>query len=99
MSGWREYGTDDTLRNTLTVEVCEEVDMMEVWCECERSIDQGWSGEPWCVARTLKEKGAVFADLLSSVGLSDGCTIRGGVQSVIVICYLLGGHVTRGGME
>jgi hypothetical protein len=25
------YDTDDTLRNTLTVEVSEQVDMMEVW--------------------------------------------------------------------
>ena len=25
------YDTDDTLRNTLTVEVSEQVDMMKVW--------------------------------------------------------------------
>ncbi len=41
MSECGEYGTDNTLRNTFTVEVCEEVDMMEVWCECERSIKGG----------------------------------------------------------
>jgi hypothetical protein len=26
-----DYDTDDTLGNTLTVEVSEQVDMMEVW--------------------------------------------------------------------
>ena len=31
------YDTDDTLRNALTVEVSEQVDMMEVWWRKRRS--------------------------------------------------------------
>jgi hypothetical protein len=73
MSGCRECCTDDTLGDTLTVEVREEVDMMEV----------------------LQEKGAMRADLLSSVGLSDGGAVGGGVYGVIGIRYLLGRHVKR----
>ena len=52
------------------------------------------------MARTLQEKGPVGTDLLSSVGLSDGGTVRGGVHGVIVIRYLFGRHVKRrDGME
>jgi hypothetical protein len=92
MSGCRECCTDDTLGDTLTVEVREEVDMMEVWWyKCERSR---WSAER-SAARTLQEKGAMRADLLSSVGLSDGGAVGGGVYGVIGIRYLLGRHVKR----
>lgn len=53
-----------------------------------------WSAQ-WSAARTLQEKGAMCADLLSSVGLIDGGTVRGGVYSAIVIRYLLGRHGGR----
>jgi hypothetical protein len=56
--------------------------------------DQGWSAER-SAARTLQEKGAVSADLLSGVGLSNGGTIGGGVYSIIIFRYLLGRHVKR----
>ena len=67
--------------------------MMEVWGT--NVSDQGWSAELWCAARTLQDKGAMDTDLLSSVRLSDGGTVRSGVHSVIVIRYLLGRHVKR----
>ena len=44
------------------------------------------------MARTLEEKGTVGANLLSNIGTSNGCTVRGGVHGVVVVGDLLGRH-------
>ena len=40
----------------------------------------------------MEEKGAVVSYLLSGIGTSNGCAIRGGVHGVVVVGDLLGRH-------
>jgi hypothetical protein len=50
------------------------------------------SAESGPTARTLEEKRPVGADFLRSIGLSNGCTVRGGVHRVVVVGDLLRRH-------
>ena len=49
--------------------------------------------------QTLEKKRPMEADLLSSIGSSNGCTVGGSVHSVVIVGDLLRGHrlmMTRG---
>jgi hypothetical protein len=46
--------------------------------------------------RTLEEERPMEADLLSRVGMSNGCTVRSSVHSVVVVDNLLRGHGLMG---
>jgi len=51
-----------------------------------------WESAENQTARTLEKKRPMDADFLRSIGMSNGCTVRSSVHSVVVVNDLLRRH-------
>jgi hypothetical protein len=83
--------TYDTLRNALAIEMCEEIDVVEIFCT--GNLFNLYSIIKGTKRPTLEQERAMNTSALSRIRLIDGCAVGSGVGgTVLVVENVLGRH-------